>query len=245
MFRKRKNTDARYVTRFESADSGLHFEARIGYSWQQRQAPLLCGGEAARTLIRETAVPVCHTYPVLLTAEAQDAVNARMDGGIREDPRLLVHGEVQLTVAEHTRQQALRRTEAAEAQRLREAAETARLEAVRERLTDRRLGPVAWAERYADLQFATGDPASKMRSVLAAYDAIAQWLRSTDSEPAGPPGGAALRARASELIAVLEDPARQEHAAQLLDAALSVFQPKPDRQGGTGHQPVVKDPADP
>ncbi|MFI7246486.1 hypothetical protein [Streptomyces qinglanensis] len=239
MFRKRKNANARYLTRFESADTGLHFEAQISCSWQQVQESLLYGDEAARSLIREAAAPVCRAYPVLLTAEAQDAVNARLSGGIRDDPRLVVHGEVRLIVAEHTRKQALRRMEVAEAQRLREAAETARLEAVRERLTDRRLGPVAWTERYADLQFATGDPAAKMQSVLAAYDAIAQWLRSTDPESAGPPGGAALRARASELIAVLEDPARQEHAAQLLDAALSVFQPKPDRQEGSEHQPVV------
>ncbi len=118
-----------------------------------------------------------------------------------------------------------RREEAAREQRIAEAAETARLELLRERLLDRRLGPVWWVDRYADLQFATGDPATKTASVLTAFDRLAVALRRDEVRNTEGQGVevAVLRARAGELLAALEDPSTRERAGHLLETVVALF----------------------
>ncbi|MGY1435257.1 hypothetical protein [Streptomyces sp. LHW50302] len=223
--RDRGSSGTRFITRLESANHGLYFEARITYGWQRvpEQGPLLYGDEVARSLLRDLASRICADYPVLLNREAQDAVNAELGQPICGDPRLEVTGRVRLSVADHTVAIARRRVEAAEQQRLAEAAETARLEILRERLLDQHLGPVWWVDRYADLQFATGDPKQKTKSVLDAYELIADLLRRTDPERRADDEMAALRARASELLATLEDPATRKRAGNLLEAMVATF----------------------
>lgn len=234
--RDQGSSGTRFVTRLESADHGLYFEARITYSWQRlpEQGSLLYGDEVARSLLRDLASDICANYPVLLNREAQDAVNAELGQPVCDDPRLKVTGGVRLSVADHTVAIAQRRVEAAEKQRLAAVAETARLELLRERLLDQHLGPVWWVDHYADLQFATGDPKQKTQSVLDAFELITDVLRRTGPKRRGDDEMAALRARASELLATLEDPATRKRAGNLLEAMASTFI-SPDEEKSEGN----------
>lgn len=212
------------VTRLASADSGLYFDVRITYEWGSfpEQAPVLHGDEVARSLLYEAAAVRCAKYPAPQAREAQDSVNALLSESVRTDERMVISGRAQVCTTDEYLALARRREVMAHEQRMAEAAETVRLESLRERLVDQRLGPVWWIDRYADLQFATGDPAAKMTSVLTAFDLLAVALRRGDAAYADD-DNAVLRARVGELLATLEDPATRKQAANVLETALTVL----------------------
>ncbi|MFG3259888.1 hypothetical protein [Streptomyces sp. NPDC048172] len=208
-------------------DSGLYFEARLTCRWQSATGPLLFGDVVARCLLRDAANTVSSRYPVLLPSEAEDAVNARLSEPLRQDPRLEATGRVRLSITQDTEVLARRRAEAAAQQRLAEETETVRLELLRERLLDRQLGVVWWLDRYADLQFADGDPDEKTKSVLAAFRQVTQTLRSDTGAGEGRAGEiAVLRARIDELLATFEDPATSKRAFDLLETVIATILPR-------------------
>ncbi|WP_189038156.1 hypothetical protein [Streptomyces daqingensis] len=216
-----------FPTHLESAESNLNFEAIFTYSWRcsTDQGALLHGDEVARTLLRDAAAEVTGRYNLLLIKEAQDAVNSRLSEEIDSDPRLVVSGRVQLSASEQMLASAHQRAVAARDLQVSEAAETARLEVLRERLLDKRLGPVWWIDRFADLQFSTGDPASKAESVLQAFHLMVGVIR-TEAAQVQTDEISVVRARVNELLSSLEAPETRKRAADLLETVIHTLAPE-------------------
>jgi hypothetical protein len=217
----------RFSARLSSADHGLFFEAHFRYDWKSvsSQEGLIFHGDAvARTLLREKAAALTADYPVLSADAAESAVNRALSEGIRADPRITVTGHITLAVSEHTLRTATHRAEAAESEYLREASRTARLEMLRAIMLDQGLGLVWWVDRYADLQFAAGDPRAKAESVIAAFRLVTEALRS-DTARSQPDENAIIRARVEEILLALSDPQTSKRAADLLETILHTLAP--------------------
>ncbi|MFD0032111.1 hypothetical protein ACFVJK_28300 [Streptomyces sp. NPDC127172] len=230
-----------FPTRLESADRGLYFSASFTYEWHlvPDTAPLLHGNAVAQTLLRDVAAPTAERYDVLADDAAQAAINSDLSHEIRTDPRLVVSGHVTLSVTEVMSAAARQRHHAAEQLRTQEALTTAQLEILRERLLDRGLGLVWWVDRYADLQFAAGDPADKAASVVKAFTALTDALRA-QRFLALPDERSVIRARVEELLSCLEDPVTGKRAADLLEEIVRTLapnapsSPQPESAGAPG-----------
>ncbi|MEU8892306.1 hypothetical protein [Streptomyces sp. NPDC048442] len=232
MFRRRKSDGSEsrgwgrpgrsFPTRLESADRGLCFDALFTYHWVQDQAPgttLVHGDAVARSLLRDRAAAVVRDCPLGLPADAEAAVNSVLSAEIRTDPRLVITGSVRLGVAEADLLRVRQREQAAEQLRLAAAVESARLEILRVTLLDRRLGIAWWIDKYADLQFATGDPAAKAASVLEAFHTLETAMRG-DAARAEPDEASVIRGYVEQLLATLADPASGKRAIELLETVL-------------------------
>ncbi|WP_147450891.1 hypothetical protein [Streptomyces hoynatensis] len=176
--------------------------------------------------MRDVAASVAERYSVVQADDAEAAINRELSTPIRSDSRLSVSGRTALSVSEETSAAAQRREAAVQHEQVRAAAELARLEALRELLLDRRLGLAWWVDRYADAQFAVGDPAAKTRSVLTAFGLLTDALRA-DMARGRPDENAAIRARVEELLAAFHDPATRTRAIDLLDTILQTLVPPP------------------
>ncbi|MFF1688625.1 MULTISPECIES: hypothetical protein [unclassified Streptomyces] len=218
-----------FLTRLESADRGLCFEARFTYEWQPvaGTGPLLHGDAVAQTLMGGAAAAVARGYEIFSLGAAQAAVNASLSREISADPRLLVTGLADLTITEETAAAARGRRQAVEHLRAEEAVTTEQLEILRERLLDHRLGLAWWIHRYADLQFAAGDPAAKAEAVVSAFETLTRAMRA-DRADALPDGKSMIRARVEELLTALEDPATAQRAADLLEVIIRTLLPAAD-----------------
>ncbi|WP_307080153.1 hypothetical protein [Streptomyces canus] len=178
----------------------------------------------AQTLMGSAAARVAKRYEVLWVEAAQAAVNSALSEEISTDPRLLVTGAAALTITEETAAAARERRRAVERLRIEEAVITEHLEILRERLLDRRIGLAWWIHRYADLQFAAGDPAAKAEAVVAAFGTITRAL-GKDRADVVPDEKTMIRARVEELLTALEDPVTGKRAADLLEAIIRTLVP--------------------
>ncbi|MFG3242155.1 hypothetical protein [Streptomyces sp. NPDC048157] len=220
-----------FTTRLRSADHGLLIEARFDYGWKPLTPPgvaLLHGDAVARSILTDIAAASAADYPVLLVDAAEAAINRQLSHEICIDPRLSVSGHATLNVTEDTRLAATRRTVAAEHEHVREASLITRLENLRRLVLDQRLGLVWWIDRYADLQFAAGDPGAKMASVIRAFQLATDAL-CIDTAQNDPDDRTVIRARMEEILALLSDPQTTIRAADLLGHILHTFDPHTSR----------------
>ncbi|MCC3774738.1 hypothetical protein [Streptomyces sp. UNOB3_S3] len=118
-----------------------------------------------------------------------------------------------------TRRIALQRAEEETALRSAYARESVKLELLLDRLTDTALGPVWWVNRYADLQFAAGDPEAKVQSVLGAFAELQKTLhtakidQTTDEK-------LLVRRKIEEVFSVIEDDESLSLALQVMNRTL-------------------------
>jgi hypothetical protein len=214
-----------FCARLPSADHGLFFHARFAYGWEQEPSSstaLLHGDAVARSLLTTRVADALVGYPVLMAETAEDMANRALSTDIRDDARLSVSGHVVVSVPKDTLAVARGRIRAAEVHRIGAAGHVARLEALREILLDRTLGPVWWVDRFADLQFAAGDPKAKTESVLEALRLVTEVLRA-DGEPARHGENALIKARIEELISAFQDPDTRPRMTGLLESVLGFF----------------------
>ncbi|WP_262698684.1 MULTISPECIES: hypothetical protein [Streptomyces] len=201
---------------------------RFYYDWTpmaSQQAPLLHGDAVARSLLTDHATKVLCGHPILMADTAETAVNRILSEEIRDDQRLCVAGGVTVVVTEDTLLAACRRNEAAERHRVEKAAHVARLEVLRDLLLDGGLGLVWWIDRYADLQFAAGDPKSKTESVLGAFRLVSDALHADAAFIQGDEN-ALMRARVEELLDAFRNPDTRMRAMDLLETVLSLLAPE-------------------
>lgn len=219
-----------FPTRLESADRGLHFDARFSYEWRpaDENVPLLHPDAVAQTLLRDAAAPVCTRHEIFSCGAAQAAVNSVLAHELCVDPRIVVRGRVSLSITEAAASAARQRHQAIEALRTEEAATTMKLEILRDRLLDRGLGLAWWVDRYADLQFAAGDPEGKAQSIVKAFGVVTDALRA-DRSSALQDERSMIRARTEELLTALEDPVTAQRAAALLEEIVRTLTPASTR----------------
>ncbi|MFJ8437098.1 hypothetical protein ACIQ9P_37965 [Kitasatospora sp. NPDC094019] len=220
-----------------SARGELRFEAVMSYGFSVpvnvEFAPVHPHA-LARSLLRVEAERVSRRFPPLETAEAEDAINAKLAAPVVTDPRLTISGVVRLSLDAETTEFA-RQEELAERRIwLDEQRETARLIALRERLANDALGLTWWIDKYADLQFATGDPEAKAEGVIQAFTAIRAALRREQIELMSNERDLVL-ARVDELLTALEDPGTGARAAGLLEQLVHILH-------SDAHQPSVRQP---
>ncbi|MCT9107024.1 hypothetical protein N4G69_15510 [Streptomyces mirabilis] len=215
-----------FSTRLKSADRGLCFDARFTYEWRPvaETGPLLHGDAVAQTLMGSAAAAVARRYEIFLVGAAQAAVNSALSREMSADPRLLVTGVAALSITEETAAAARGRRQAAERLWADEAVTTEKLEILRERLLDHRLGLAWWIDRFADLQFAAGNPATKAEAVVSAFETLTRALRA-DRADAVPDEKSMIRARVEELLTALEDPVTGQRAADLLEVIIRTLAP--------------------
>lgn len=209
-------------TQVESADRGLHFEVVVRYSWRlspDSEKPLLHPDAVARSLLHDAVTTVAGKYRVCQASSASDAMNRILAEPVREDSRLIVEGKATVHVPRAIRAAAKVRAREEEFLRLAQHRETVRLELLAERLSDARLGPVWWVDRYADLQFAAGDPQAKVASVLAALQNLQQTIQAAESESLTEERSR-IRRKVDELFHSFDDPQTFTLAMQVVDRAI-------------------------
>lgn len=180
---KERRTSGRrsFSVPLESRDRGLYYSALIRYEWRlnpDSEAPRPRDPEAlVRDLLREDLADVARNHRLLHSAIAEDAINAVLCQVLRDDEqRVQVEGSVRIRVPKQVKKAALRIAEEEAALRAAYARETVELDLLFDRLSDPVLGPVWWVKRYADLQFAAGDPEKKVKSVLRAFEELQEKL---------------------------------------------------------------------
>ncbi len=134
----------------------------------------------SRSLLRETVEPTVQKYDVADLAAAEAAANSELSMPLGEGCRIRVEGEISLTVPQETNKLSNDLAVLEARLRLEQHHDTIRLSLLRERLADPALGLVWWMDRYADLQFATGDPEVKVKSIIGAYKTIREYLSETE-----------------------------------------------------------------
>lgn len=214
-----------FTTALNSARGGLRFTAVVSYDFvvpADIEAPPLHPHALTRSLLRAEAERVSQRFLPLQTEEAEDAVNGALADQLGVDPRITITGGVVLSLdaetAEYARQQALTERRI----RLDEQRETARLAALRERLADDALGLTWWIDKYADLQFATGDPEAKAIAVIKAFAGVRAALRREEIDLM-PKERDLVAARVDELLSALEDPDTGARAAGLLEQLVHIL----------------------
>ncbi|MFD8482311.1 hypothetical protein [Kitasatospora sp. NPDC059673] len=226
-----------------SARGGLRFTAVVSYGFSVpvnvEIAPVRPHA-LARSLLRAEAERVSRTFPPLDTVEAEDAVNASLAAPVTTDPRLTISGMVRLGLDAETTEFARQEDLAERRIWLDEQRETARLIALRERLANDALGLTWWIDKYADLQFATGDPEIKAEAVIKAFTAIRAALRREQIELM-PNQRDVVSARVDELLTALEDPDTGARAAGLLEQLVHILHSdahqSPARPSRAGREP--------
>ncbi|MGW1074245.1 hypothetical protein [Streptomyces sp. NPDC002537] len=223
--KERRIADRRsFSASLESKDHGLHYRAIIRYRWRlnlDSPAPRPLSPDAlARHLLREELESVARTYPLLQPAAAEDAMNSVLSQELWDhEKRLRVEGRVRIRVSKPTRGAALQRTKGEMALRSAHARETVELDLLLERLTDPALGPVWWVSRYADLQFAAGDPKEKVKSVLCAFKQLQETLHTAKIDQTANEK-LLVRRKIEEVFSVVEDEESLSLALQVMNRTL-------------------------
>ncbi|WP_399094096.1 hypothetical protein ACGH2B_24955 [Streptomyces sp. BBFR2] len=208
----------------ESKDYGLHHRAMIRYRWRMNlespaPRPLAPDG-LARNLLREELGGVARTYPLLQSAAAEDAMNSALSHELWDhEKRIRVEGRVRIRVSRPIRKVALQRIEGEMALRSAHARETVELDLLLDRLTDPALGPVWWVSRYADLQFAAGDPEEKIKSVLCAFKQLQETLHAAEIDQTADEK-LLVRRKIEEVFSVVEDEESLSLALQVMNRTL-------------------------
>ncbi|MFH8291244.1 hypothetical protein [Streptomyces sp. NPDC018059] len=177
----RKSGRRSFSVPLESRDRGLYYRALVRYEWRLNpDSTMPCPrdpGALVRDLLREELADVARNHRLLHSAIAEDAMNAVLCQTLWDDERRVqVEGSVRIRVAKQAKEAALCRAEEETALRTAYARETVELDLLLDRLSDPVLGPVWWVSRYADLQFAVGDPEKKVKSVLGAFGELQKNL---------------------------------------------------------------------
>ncbi|GAA2230319.1 hypothetical protein GCM10010360_62260 [Streptomyces nogalater] len=160
------------------------------------------------------------TYRLLDRAAAADAMNSALSQELGDHgQRIRVEGRVRIRVPKPMREAAMRRAEEEEALRSAHARETVELELLLDRLTDPVLGPVWWVSRYADLQFATGDPKQKVDSVLGAFRQLQETLHAARIDQTSDEK-LLVRRKIEEVFSVIEDKETLSLALQVMNRTL-------------------------
>lgn len=203
--------------RGDSADAGLYFDAAFSYGWSTTEGAeerLLHPAQVARSLLVGVVRAATERYPVLHVQEAEWSANQHLSEEIRTDSRLSITGRVRLSVSVATEAQARTRFRAREQVYLKEAEQTARLEVLRERVSNRGLGLVWWLDQHDPAQ-GTTNPKQWTRDLIESYEELATALRrdraTTETEES-----ALLRARVEETLAFVEDPDNAKRFAYYL-----------------------------
>ncbi|MQS02829.1 hypothetical protein [Streptomyces alkaliterrae] len=138
------------------------------------------------------------------------------------EKRLRVEGRVRVHISKPTREMALQRADGETALRSAHARETVELELLLERLTDPALGPVWWVRRYADLQFAAGDPKEKVESVLSAFKQLQETLHAAKIDQTADEK-LLVRRKIDEVFSVVEDEESLSLALQVMNRTLDLM----------------------
>ncbi|MFC8871161.1 hypothetical protein ACFUAC_26485 [Streptomyces sp. NPDC057148] len=223
--KERRITDRRsFCASLESKDHGLRYHAIIRYRWWlnlESPAPRPLAPDAlARHLLREELTGVASTYRLLDRAAAADAMNSALSQELWDhERRIRVEGRVRIRVPKPTREAATRRANEEEALRSAHARETVELELLLDRLADPVLGPVWWVSRYADLQFATGDPKQKVNSVLSAFEQLQETLHAARVNQISDEK-LLVRQKIEEVFSVIDDKATLSLALQVMNRTM-------------------------
>ncbi|MCM3821470.1 hypothetical protein ACP4TB_24665 [Streptomyces sp. DR3-1] len=223
--KERRITDRRsFSTSLESKDRGLHYRAVIRYRWRlnlDSPAPRPLAPDAlARYLLREELGSLARTYPLLQPDAAEDAMNAALSQELwDQEKRLQVEGRVRIRVSKSIREAAQQRAEGELTLRSAHARETVELDLLLERLTDPTLGLVWWVSRYADLQFAAGDPKEKVASILSAFKQLRETLHTAKIDQTADEK-LLVRRKIEEVFSVVEDEESLSLALQVMNRTL-------------------------
>ncbi|MEV6038448.1 hypothetical protein AB0L65_45380 [Nonomuraea sp. NPDC052116] len=163
---------------------------------------------------------IARTCRILDRDAAQDAINAALGQGVQDDEhRVRIEAHVQLRVPKSEKTVALQRIDEETAIRTAHARETVELDLLLSRLTDPALGPVWWVTRYADLQFAAGDPEKKIKSVLAAFNELRNVLHSAEVDRT-PDLQLLVRLKIHEVFSAIQDERSLLFAMELMNRIL-------------------------
>ncbi|MCU7705101.1 hypothetical protein ACGILS_02380 [Streptomyces albidoflavus] len=223
--KERRISDRRSFSAYlESKDYGLRHRVMIRYRWRinlESPAPGPLAPDAlARNLLREELGSVARTYPLLQSAAAEDAMNSVLNHELWDhEKRIRVEGRVRIRVSKPIRKEALQRIEGEMALRSAHARETVELSLLLDRLTDPALGPVWWVSRYADLQFAAGDPKEKVKSVLCAFKQLQETLHAAKIDQTADEK-LLVRQKIEEVFSVVEDEESLSLALQVMNRTL-------------------------
>ncbi|MFI2661776.1 hypothetical protein [Micromonospora carbonacea] len=207
----------------ETLDEGLHYDVRVRYSWRPnpdfRHDPPRMPDPLARHVVRETVRRVASQYRLFEYRRAEDAVNAELCRDLCDaEARILISGSGRISVSRAARREMRRRSAEEDALHSAFARETVQLRMLQLRLTDPALGLIWWVNRYADLQFAAGDPRAKVTSVIAAFQTLRETLADADDRDAEP--RVQIRRAVEEIVAGVEDPDTLVLAMEMLHRTL-------------------------
>lgn len=223
--KERRASDRRsFSASLESKDQGLCYRAVIRYRWSLNHdssaPPPLLPDALARNILREELAGVAVRYRLLDCSAAQDAMNSLLSRELCDDEeRIRTEAHVRLRLPKPTRRAALQRHEEEAALHSAHARESVRLDLLLDRLTDPALGPVWWLDRYADLQFAAGDPKAKVESMLDAFTQLQKALIIAKTDRIADERLLARR-KIEEIFTVIEDGESLSLALQVMNRTL-------------------------
>ncbi|MFF3491274.1 hypothetical protein ACFYWS_07980 [Streptomyces sp. NPDC002795] len=208
----------------ESKDRGLYFRATVHYRWRingESSAPRpLAPDGLARHLLTAALEGVAGQYRMLDFGAAEDAMNTALCQEIWDaEQRIGVEAGVRLRITKADKQLAQQRAEEEVVLRSAHARQTVELELLFDRLTDQTLGPVWWVSRYAELQFATGDPEKKVESFLRAFAVLQKALHAAKVDQTSDEK-LLVRSKIEEVFSVIEDKESLDLAVQVMNRTL-------------------------
>lgn len=213
-----------FTASLETGDFDLRYGALFRYSWRlnpdSRGAQPIAPNALARHVLREIGSAEAIRYRLFDCERAEDAINALLCDELSDpEDRILIEGSVRLAVPKSAR--AIMEDRMAEEVEIRSvfARETIQLELLLDRLTDPSIGPVWWVNRYADIQFATGDPKAKVTSVLEAFAELRRVLDAASANKTADPQ-LRVRRKLDEIFTVIEDPQALSLALDLMNRFL-------------------------
>ena len=194
----------------ESSDIDLRSRANVYYEWSFDPSSALSRplnpDALARYNLRELIIRVSRRYRLLEVSSAEDAINAMLSNEVSDDDaRIRIKGRVRLRVSKNDLRESRRRLREEASIRSAFALEAVRLNLTATRLADPVLGPAWWVDRYADIQFAAGDPSVKVKSALVAFEAIRESLNAAIVDSVEDPR-LRVRRKIDELFDVIQDP---------------------------------------
>ncbi|WP_158897286.1 hypothetical protein [Streptomyces hygroscopicus] len=212
----------RFTSQLDSLRPGLRFTATITYEFSLGSDMPYHPHATARSHLREQARRIAIKYRPLDVEDAEDAVNAALSKPLRTDPRMAISAHVSLALDERTVLIA-RRQEQTELDLLTaDHEESVRLDLLRARMLDPRLGLLWWLDRHAGWLYAPDAPEQRTSAVLAAFRELrAALLRDQGEAPAVQ--SALVRARVDELLTMLEDPETAGRAAEILEQLVQII----------------------
>ncbi|MFD7224495.1 hypothetical protein ACFV9P_26315 [Streptomyces sp. NPDC059892] len=208
---------------------GLRFTALLAYTFTpppEQKEPPLHPHAVARSHLREQASLITSDFRPLDFREAEDAVNTMLAAPLHSEPRLVIEAGAHLSLDDETEALAQRQEHTEQRLVAADHDESVRLDLLRTRLLDPRLGLVSWLDRHADLLPTPAAPDNQAAEVISAFDVVhAALLRRLTGHVRA--DSALVHARVDELLAALENPATAERAAGILEQLVQVIHGEP------------------